>query len=378
MRRPQDSSELPSLRVLQILAPAPIGGLESVVLSLARGLLEYGDEVGVVCLLESSEAHPFVAALDERRIPRRVLVTRGLLAERRQLAAWIAEAAPAVIHTHGYRADIQATGISRPGPGHVATAHGFTGGGWRMQLYEWLQCRALRSADAVVAVSHPLSDRLRNTGLSPDRIHVFPNARSRSEGLVERAQARAALGLPEARFVAGWVGRLSREKAPDVWLDAFARSSDPHLYTCLIGDGPERSALEQRARRSDLAGRVKFTGEISEVARLLRAFDVLVLSSRTEGTPMVLLEALDAGVPVIATAVGGVPDLLGDTEGWLVPPEDPVRLAAALESVRARPEEARSRAASASLRLSRDPAYPRWIEAHRALYRAVARNTSAS
>jgi glycosyltransferase involved in cell wall biosynthesis len=229
-----------------------------------------------------------------------------------------------------------------------------------------------------VAVSRPLSARLRDAGVAPDRVHVIQNAWTRQGPPLARAEARAALGLAGTGFVAGWVGRLSHEKAPDVWLEAFARLRDPELGTCYVGDGPLRPDLELRAREPDLAGRVRFAGEMADAARLLPAFDALVLSSRTEGTPMVLLEALDAGVPVIATAVGGVPDLLSDTEGWLVPAEDPVALAAALESVRARPDEARARAESARSRIARDPAYPLWIDAHRNLYRAIARNDSAS
>ena len=112
-------------------------------------------------------------------------------------------------------------------------------------------------------------------------------------------------------------------------------------------------------------------GQIADAARLIPAFDVLVLSSRTEGTPIVLFEAMAARVPVVATAVGGVPDVVGEREALLVPPDRPDALARAIASVREDPGSARARAAAAATRLATEYAVGPWVERYAAVYRGV-------
>jgi glycosyltransferase involved in cell wall biosynthesis len=119
----------------------------------------------------------------------------------------------------------------------------------------------------------------------------------------------------------------------------------------VIGEGPERPDLEQRVRDAGLADRVRFHGEVLDAAACFRAFDLFVSSSRTEGTPIVLFEAIAAGVPVVATSVGGVPDVLGPDQALLVPPEDPSALAAAIREALAEPGAASVRAENAMRRL---------------------------
>ena len=133
----------------------------------------------------------------------------------------------------------------------------------------------------------------------------------------------------------------------------------------VVGDGPLRGELEQLAR--DAGGRVQLVGAFEDADRLLPAFDVLVLSSRTEGTPMVLLEAMRAEVPVVSFAVGGVPDALGDT-GWLAAPGDVAGLGAAITSVLATPDEAASRASLARVRVQERYGEVRWLNAYSELY----------
>src|SRR6185503_10335621 len=149
---------------------------------------------------------------------------------------------------------------------------------------------------------------LSESGVPPDRIRLMPNAWS-GEAPLPREVAREKLGLPQNGWIIGWVGRLSGEKGPDVMLRAFRRLP-PEAQLSVVGDGPLRTSLEGEARAENLGDRVRWHGSVPDAGRLMTAFDAVALSSRTEGTPMTVLEAMAAGVPVVATSVGGVPDLL--------------------------------------------------------------------
>lgn len=364
-----------TLSVLHVLAWGPFGGAESVVRGLVAGLLERGIAVTVAPMLGAAERPPALAELVERGAELLWLRSgsRGYLRERRQLAAFCRERRPSVVHTHGYRADLQALPPARrAGLATASTVHGFTGGGLKLRLYERLQERALRRADAVVAVSRPLVERLVRAGVDPRRIHLVRNAWTGGARLYSRQEARRALGLEAGAFALGWVGRLSAEKGADVLIEALAESRDRELRACLVGEGPEREALAALARARGLADRVHFAGFRPDAARLFAAFDALVLSSRTEGTPMVLFEAMEADVPVVATAVGGVPDVVGAETGRLVPPEDPAALARALEEVRADPSAARQRAEAARRQLAREFREGPWLDAYERIYRELA------
>src|SRR5690606_28035358 len=140
-------------------------------------------------------------------------------------------------------------------------------------------------------------------------------------------------GVPAGEFHLGWVGRLSREKAADVLIEALARVPDLPGSVSIVGDGRDRLALEQRAEELGVAERIRWQGALADAGRYFEGFDGFVLSSRTEGTPMVLFEAMSARTPVVATAVGGVPSVVSSDEAVLVPSEDPAALAAALRSL---------------------------------------------
>ena len=368
------------MRVLHLLAPAPWGGLERVVGSLASGLAARGHEVHVAAVLEPDgppERHPFVARLARQGVAVHPVVVpgRAYLRERAQVAALCRRLAPGVAHTHGYRADVVDAGAARAaGVPVAATVHGFTGGGGaRGWAYEALQRRALRSFGAVAAVSRPLAERLRRAGVADGRLRVIPNAWDGGGPAPGRAEARARLGVPPGAFHLGWVGRLSREKGADVLLDAVARLSDEaDVVVSVIGDGPEGAALRRKAEALGIGGRVRWHGAVEEAGALFSAFDVFVLSSRTEGTPMVLLEAMAAGVPVVAARVGGVPDVVGEAEAWLAPPEHPAALARAIGAVRRRPRLAQERARLARARLEARFGADAWLSAYEEMYAALA------
>jgi glycosyltransferase involved in cell wall biosynthesis len=333
-----------------------------------------GHDVRVAAIVDPpGSSHPFVARLREIGVPCDTIEVTGRAygRERRLVGGHLASFAPHVLHTHGYRPDVVDAGIARrrriP---VVATVHGFTGMGWRGRLYEALQLLAFRRFDAVVAVSDPLARLLQTRGVPVQVLRTIVNAWRPMAPPVSGREARAVLGVPiEGRRV-GWLGRLGREKGPDLFVELVARLDIP---CSIVGEGPDRPALEARARELGLGKQLAWHGLVPNAGRLLRAFDVLVMTSRTEGTPLVLFEAMAAGVPIVATAVGGVPDVVGETEALLVPPEDAELLVAAVSRCLEYPQEAARRAASASRRLaSRFSAQP-WLDAYLALYRDLQR-----
>jgi glycosyltransferase involved in cell wall biosynthesis len=167
-----------------------------------------------------------------------------------------------------------------------------------------------------------------------DRLHVIPN------GVAEivrdeqtRKRMRQALGLDESVFVCLYVGRLEAVKDLGTLLAGVAKLSDTirrHMRVYLAGDGSERSALEASSRSLRLEGTVTFLGARSDVPDLLSMADAFVMSSRTEGLPMALIESMAAGLPCVATAVGGIPAVLSEGCGISVPPGNPQAIAEAL------------------------------------------------
>ena len=166
-------------------------------------------------------------------------------------------------------------------------------------------------------------------GLDPERVSVLPNPAPELPELPSRDELRAELGFDGTTLV--FAGRLGPQKSLDVALEALV--DVPDVTLAVAGDGPERSALERRVGELGLDGRVRFLGSVprASVLRLFRAADASVLPSAWENFPHTVVEALAVGCPVIATAVGGVPEVVRDGEnGLLVPPGDPAALAAAI------------------------------------------------
>jgi glycosyltransferase involved in cell wall biosynthesis len=362
-----------SLTIVHVAAPAPVGGLEAVVTALARGQAARGHMPHIVSVFNAGERAfglgdglPGVITHMVRVAPRRYGRERAAVLEiARQSGAQ-------VVHTHGYRPDVIDSGVARTlGVPAVTTVHGFTGGGLKNRIFEHLQRRAFRRFDAVVAVSRPQVSRLERRGVPPDRIHCVPNGWAPVHGVLDRAAARSRLGLPADGPIVGWVGRLSREKAPDVFLDALGVLGAGAPGAAFIGDGPLAVQLRQRAEALGLHERVRWCGRVDGAAALIPAFDAFVLSSRTEGTPIALLEAMAAGVPVIATTVGGVPDVVSETEALLVAAEDVAGLARAIHGTLADPGRAAGRAAAARVRLDREFALGPWLDKYERIYRDV-------
>ena len=206
------------------------------------------------------------------------------------------------------------------------------GGGLRVRALRATRTTALRRARRVVVPSAYLREIAIGWGLSPDRVTVIPNPAPALPAVPSREEARAALGIDG--FAIATAGRLTAQKALGDALAAVERVGDVELL--VLGDGPERANLERQAGILGLTERVRFLGAGSrdDVIRLFRAADVALLTSAWENLPHTLLEALAVGTPVIATAVGGIPEVVRDGEnGILVPAGDIGAMAFAIERV---------------------------------------------
>jgi glycosyltransferase involved in cell wall biosynthesis len=242
----------------------------------------------------------------------------------------------------------------------VAVSRGWTGETRKVKLYEWLDRRHLRLMDRVVCVSEGQAEKVRNwCGVPVERMSVIRN--SARLGAFEKADPAARERL--RGFFAGEVshvvlaaGRFSPEKGFGVLVDAAASIclANPRAGVVLFGEGPLRGELERRVSQLDLAGRVVLPGFRTDLDSLIGGADVVVLPSYTEGLPNVALEASAAGAPVVATAVGGNPEVVAEGEtGYLVPSGDPARLAARVNDL-LRDPAARARLGAAGRRRMRE------------------------
>jgi glycosyltransferase involved in cell wall biosynthesis len=259
-----------------------------------------------------------------------------------------------VVHAHGLRAGaltalatagLPGRGRRRWRPGLVVTVHNAppAGRGVSALIYRVLESVVAHRADLVLCVSADLEARMRSAGARRTGRAIVPAATSDPGTASAAATAHGEIvppappGLDGAsaagRPVVLAVGRLAAQKGFDVLLDVAAhwRDLDPAPLLAIAGDGP--LAGELRARAASLGVDVTFLGRRGDVADLLAAAAVFVLPSRWEGQPLILQEALRAGAAIVATEVGGTPDLVGDDAALLVPPDDAPALAAAVRAV---------------------------------------------
>jgi glycosyltransferase involved in cell wall biosynthesis len=261
-----------------------------------------------------------------------------------------------LVHTHGYFADIMGIPAARLlGLPHVATCHGFIANDRKLRFYNRLDRLALRFSSRIIAVSSEIRRALIADGLGEERVCAIRNAVEFAAGngpsTTARATGRAAFGLDARDFVIGFIGRLSREKGIHHLVEACGalKAAGVPLKLLIVGEGPQRQELALKAAREGLEREVVFAGFRNDVGNVLPVLDAFVLPSLTEGTPMALLEAMAAGLPVVASAVGGVPDVVEpNVNGLLVSPGSAEAIAQAV------------------LRLHRDPLLRRMLSAEAA------------
>jgi glycosyltransferase involved in cell wall biosynthesis len=236
-----------------------------------------------------------------------------------------------ILHTHGYKGNILFGFIPkriRQIP-LVCTLHGWTStpGFSKLRLYEYIDALSLRFMDAICVVNQVMFERLRSKNLQC-QINIIPNG---IQLLIDSnpISEDEITDFCQKGFTIVSIGRLSKEKGHEYLIEAFDQFSKKVTEgkLLIIGEGPEREALENMIRDRGLSGKVLLPGYRDQAWRYLHNCRVFVLSSLTEGLPITLLEAMQVGVPVITTAVGGIPQVIKSSiTGRLVPSKDPMLL----------------------------------------------------
>jgi glycosyltransferase involved in cell wall biosynthesis len=278
-----------------------------------------------------------------------------------------------VVHTHSAKAGaLGRLAAERAGTPHVVhTFHGFPFHEFqsraRRAAYVGIERYLGRRTDCFLAVGGAVAaEAIRRDIAAPERVRVINPAidcPAAPASPAIRAAARRRLGVPIGCWAVGTVGRVDYQKAPECFVDAIAGLDRPDVYAVWIGDGPGRSKMEKLARRRGLQGRFTCTGHRDDVPELLPGLDVFAMASRYEGLPCAVAEAMTVGLPVVATAVNAVPDVVlpGET-GLLASPERPQQLAAAIRYMLDEPAEA-ARMAAAAHRLITDRFTPESLAA---------------
>jgi glycosyltransferase involved in cell wall biosynthesis len=371
----QLATSAPKTRVFALLEAASVTGPAKNLIGFARRARPRVEVTVVTFRRPSAPDQGLLPALDEAGISVRLIDEArmwdpGVLPRIRRL---FRDERPDIIQTHNTKSHffLRVMGRSRTAP-WIAFHHGFTNRGAKDRAYNHVARWALKGADRVVAVCDAFARDLRAAGVRGERICLRHNfvLPFHAPEQAEVDALRARLGLPAGVPVMLAVGRLSLEKGHADLIEAAANL--PRDFRLVIaGDGPERANLEAQRKRLRLEEVVIFAGQQSNVRPFYALADFLVLPSHSEGSPNVLLEAMSAGLPIVATDAGGIVEIASDgVTAMIVPKRDPRSFAAALQRLRSDPDLARrlgSQARSEAARYAPEA----YVEAMIAIYDSV-------
>lgn len=327
-------------RVLQLITLSDLGGAQAHVLALARGF-RYLYDVTVAC----GPAGPLVARLHKEGI--RAVEIPGLTRDPNPLAdlvalvrlsRWMRRERFALVHCHSTKAGLLGRVAARVAgvPVVLFTAHGWPFAGTGLPpivraVLSLAERTVARMSTAIICVSHHDEEAALRAGIGPrERLVVIHNGVAPEPYLADAPAQESGIGSGEPCTVV-MVGRFKEPKDPVTLVKAWAHVDAAHRLL-LVGDGPTRPEVEALILEQGLEGRVEVLGAREDVPVLLRSADIFVLSSRWEGMPLAVIEAMMGSLPVVATDVGGISEAVvhGET-GFLVPPGSPEALAVALD-----------------------------------------------
>lgn len=312
------------MRVLHLASGREWRGGQRQTLLLAQGLAR---QPGITQTIVTAGEGELARRLEASGIPVRAAGWQMGLDPRALMIAWRAARRADLIHAHDAHAVTIAAAVARlTGRPFVAT---------RRMTRPLRRPGSWRQAAKVIAISNAVRDSLFRSGIAPDRIAVIPPAIEVERTARSRAVDWIDLGLALPGDVVVTVAALTPEKGIDVLIDAATELHEarPELQWVVAGAGPERATLEARTKALNAASYVHFLGHLPDPLPVIAAATVLVLPSREEAFGSIILDALALGIPVVASAVGGIPEALGGGGGILVPPGDGPALARVVESI---------------------------------------------
>lgn len=385
--------------MLRVIDRLNVGGPALHVTYLTRGLAPRGYQTTLVAgdIARGEESMAFVAEQADVNVvtfsglSRELSPLRDLVATVR-LAALLRRIRPQILHTHKAKAGAVGRAASllagRPRPVVVHTFHGHVLRGYfgraGSMLFRQIETLLARGSQALIAVSPQVRDELVRLRVAPAekfavvRLGIELERRVHTEE--QRDEIRRRLGIAPERFVIGWFGRMTAVKRCEDLVDTLARLRELGVDAALllVGDGIDRERVEERARDLGVARSCFFLGYQEDVGRWYAACDAFAMTSANEGTPVVMIEALAAGLPVVSTRVGGVADVVADgIDGFLVEPGDTNGLAERLEQLANDPSLRDRMTAAGRERALRRYAVARLVDDVDVLYRSLLDGTSS-
>jgi glycosyltransferase involved in cell wall biosynthesis len=348
-----DHSQRPTIRVVAVFEGLTLSGPAKNLFEFCRvaRTLSAGPVVDLTLLtferslsLERNEKTDLIAGAEAaevvvERVSERFAFDLQVISRLRKL---VERFNPDVIQTHAAKSHflLRYSGLGKDRP-WIAFHHGYTNTDFRSPIYNNLNRWSLQAPDRIVTVSQATKQQLLRHGAPGERISVMHNAvsapantRIQNDAAVLR-QKKIELGISPDESVVLCAGRLSKEKGQinlvGAMLHLQKQRPDLAVRVMIIGDGPERGPISQAIQAAGLEGSIVFTGHLKNMTPYYEAADIVAIPSLSEGSPNVLLEAMAFGVPVVATKVGGIPEIVTDEQtALLVPARDPGAMAAAI------------------------------------------------
>jgi glycosyltransferase involved in cell wall biosynthesis len=322
---------LSKIKILQLRSSIGFFGAENVVIELARQLSRknYHPIIGVI--ENSKEPHTELIDVAKRyNLETKIFKCTGQFDLRTVIAIrnYVKKQHIDIVHSHGYKADFFAVLATLFRNMHLfATCHPWIRTNLMVKLYARFDKYLLKKFDRIVAISDEIKHEILMSGISEDKVTAINNGIdfSRFKYTHKPIEFLKEFKIDPDKIIIGTIGRLSEEKGQMIFIKAAKKLLEniPNLLFMIVGDGPLREKLQTNVINCGIRDHFIFTGVSDDIPKILAILDIFVLPSLTEGLPMVLLEAMAAKKPIIATAVGAIPNVIIDKEsGHLIKPGD--------------------------------------------------------
>jgi glycosyltransferase involved in cell wall biosynthesis len=329
------------LKILHLISSSGFLGAENVVLELSKETTKAGFWVTIGIMENRNNLHMELA--DRARsegLQVQIFPCRGRF-DRRTIASvrdFIDSEQPNIMHSHGYKSNFYAwRAIAGSNIPWIVTNHLWKRTTFALKGYACLDSLLIRRADRVVAVSDEIASEMMNRGISSQKIIIIDNGVNLERfRVIRNDDLRNSFGFNGTSKVIGTIASLTSEKGHIYLLEAARQVIDkcPECRFLIVGDGGQRQFLAEKTSHLGLAEKVLFAGSRKDVPEILLMLDVFVLPSLKEGLPMALLEAMASKVPVIATKVGAIPNVIeNEMSGILISPEKPDAIAEAINTI---------------------------------------------